>query len=299
MQPFLPWPGSKAKCSAQILSEFPVVFESYYEPFLGSGAVFFATNNNTGPKFAFNRVYLSDTNANLINCWRAVKRRPEHVKQMLLHCVTRNSLEFYEQMRTQLENPAVFLYVMRAAFSSMYRENQKKEFNVPWRKQDFLFAGKTMSHDTEQIDLCSRYMNVRDVDISVAHWEIAVQYAKAGDVVYFDPPYLPYTETGFVNYQSGGFNEDNHVFLRNIAKALGDKGVYVYLSNSDVPASRRIYGDPVKLISVVNAVKSTATTKGTRSEGLWKWGPPVPLRVKPPVIEDDIEDDFDADAEES
>ncbi len=275
MQPFCPWPGSKAKCSRAIIEEFPAEFGTYFEPFLGSGAIFFAMNfNGNNPSYRkFSRARLSDTNGKLINCFRAVMERPEHVKTMLGHCLERNSEEFYHAMRQQMDNPSVFLYVMRAAFSSMYRENLKGEFNVPWRKQDFFEHGKTISFDTEQLDRCSRYMLEKNVELSVAQWMDAIHDAGAGDLVYLDPPYLPFTETGFVNYVAGGFGEGEHVFLRTQARLLSEKGVFVALSNSDVPASRRIYGEPAKIISVANSVKSTATTKGTRQEGLWIWRP--------------------------
>jgi len=275
VEPFLPWPGSKAKCAHEIIAEFPDEFETYHEPFLGSGAIFFALNNTLTSKHhkTFERARLSDTNRNLINCWRAVMERPEHVKTMLLHCLARNTEDFYRHMRSQMENPSVFIYVMRAAFSSLYRENLKGEFNVPWRKQDFEKNGRPISFDVEQLDMCSRYMQLKKADILVADWMIASQAAKAGDLVYFDPPYLPYTETGFVNYVAGGFGEGDHVMLRTQARLLSERGVFVALSNSDVPASRRLYGEPHKLINVTNAVKSTATTKGIRSEGLWIWAP--------------------------
>lgn len=272
MDPFLPWPGSKAKCAKAIISEFPLQFRTYHEPFLGSGAIFFALNNLTSFR-TFTKARLSDTNSNLINCWSAVMERPEHVKSMLMHCLDRNSEEFYNRMREQMGNPSVFLYVMRAAFSSMYRENLQGKFNVPWRKQDFMTNGKRISFDVEHLDICSRYLHAKEADIFVADWMVACQDVRAGDLVYLDPPYLPYTETGFVNYTSSGFGEGDHVFLRTQARLLAEKGAFVALSNSDVPASRRIYGEPHKIINVANAVKSTATNKGTRSEGLWIWEP--------------------------
>jgi DNA adenine methylase len=275
VNPFLPWPGSKAKCSRPIIEEFPEAFNTYFEPFLGSGAIFFAMNDVPANKSrrSFKRARLSDTNKRLINCFRSVMERPEHVKTMLVHCLERNSEEFYLAMRSQMDNPSVFLYVMRAAFSSMYRENLKGEFNVPWRKQDFELHGRRISYDVEQLDACSRYMIEKNVELSVASWIDAIQDVKAGDAVYFDPPYLPYTETGFVNYVAGGFGEGEHVFLRTQARLLSEKGAFVALSNSDVPASRRIYGEPHKIISVANSVKANATDKGKRQEGLWIWRP--------------------------
>lgn len=275
MEPFLPWPGSKAKCSSHIIEVFPRSFGTYFEPFLGSGSIFFKMHDVPANKFArtFGRARLSDTNFNLINCFKAVMERPQHVKMMLGHCLDRNTEEFYRAMRSQMNNPSVFLYVMRAAFSSMYRENLSGQFNVPWRKQDFETNGKKISFDMEQLDACSWYMREKNVELSVAPWIDAIHDAKAGDVVYFDPPYLPYTETGFVNYVAGGFGEGEHVFLRTQSRLLSEKGVFVALSNSDVPASRRIYGDPTKVISVANSVKANATDKGTRAEGLWVWEP--------------------------
>lgn len=272
MDPFLPWPGSKAKCSRAIIEEFPMQFHTYHEPFLGSGAIFFALNNTIGYR-EFVEARLSDTNKNLINCWQAVMERTEHVKTMLSHCLERNSAEFYYSMRDQMGNPSVFLYVMRAAFSSMYRENMRGHFNVPWRKQDFETNGKRISFDVNHLDLCARYMRSKNVGLMVADWMDVSNTARAGDVVYFDPPYLPYTETGFVNYVAGGFGEGDHVFLRTQSRLLSERGVFVALSNADVPAARRIYGEPHKTITVANSVKSKATTKGTRAEGLWIWKP--------------------------
>lgn len=265
MDPFLPWPGSKAKCSAPIIAEFPKSFGTYYEPFLGSGAIFFALNTHC----QFERAELSDINRNLINCWSGVLNNTEHVKRMLEHCLARNSAEFYDAMRRQLSNPSVFLYVMRAAFSSMYRENLKGEFNVPWRKQDFEVKQKPISFNMERIDSCVRYMREKNVRLSVADWMDVCQLPKAGDAVYFDPPYIPYAKNGFTDYSAAGFSEGNHVFLRTQARLLAERGVYVALSNSLTENTVRIYGEPTKVISVTNSVKAKATTKGKRDEGLW------------------------------
>lgn len=269
MTPFLPWPGSKAKCAKEIIVHFPAKCGTYYEPFLGSGAIFFAMQHG----YDFDLARLSDSNKNLVNCWRAVKDKPDHVMLMLGHCLQRNSEEFYMSMREQMENPSVFIYVMRAGFSSMYRENLKGRFNVPWRKQDFIVKKRPISYDVEHLEDCSVYINARNVELLVADWMEAVQDAKEGDLVYFDPPYIPFAENGFTNYQAAGFSEGNHVFLRTQARLLYERGVFVALSNSLTPNSIRIYGEPFTTITVVNSVKSTARNKGAREEGLWVWRP--------------------------
>lgn len=274
MEPFLPWPGSKAKCAAEIVCEFPRSCGTYYEPFLGSGAVYFGMNGNLGfMKTEFQMARLSDINKNLINCWRAVRDNPEHVKKLLANHLAKNTEEFYNAMRSQMEMPSVFIYVMRAAFSSMYRENLKGQFNVPWRKQDFAVNNKPIAYDMGKLDMCAQYMERNGAYLYCEPWHDAVTSVDAGDLVYFDPPYLPYSEQGFAEYAAGGFGVGDHVMLSNTCRELQKKGAFVALSNSDTPDSRRLYGEPFKLINVSNAVKAKATTKGRRSEGLWIFKP--------------------------
>lgn len=269
MEPFLPWPGSKAKHTLVIISEFPEAFRDYYEPFLGSGSIFFGMNYLTSHR-TYRGAHLSDINPRLIRCWRAVKDKPETVKKLLENHLARNSEEYYYEARKYMDNPSTFLYVMRAAFSSMYRENQKGEFNVPYRKGDFA-SGRAIGTDMERISACSEYLRQKNARLSVANWITAVQDAGPGDVVYFDPPYLPYTEDGFVTYVAGGFSEGEHLFLAAECKKLAARGVFVALSGSAVPASFRLYGEPRRLITTANSVKANAQVKGTRQEGLWIW----------------------------
>lgn len=269
MSTFVPWVGNKSRCSREIISEFPVKFTNYFEPFLGSGAVFF---NLYDCGRIFEKAYLSDSNRNLINAFRAVRDEPDRVKKILLHCCEKNSEEFYYEMRNNMSSPAVFIYVMRAAFSSLYRENSKGQFNTPWRKQDFITMNRKISVSTEDIDVCSKYLNryaISSLSLSNCKWFGLMDMMCKGDVVYFDPPYCPYNDTGFINYQSDGFNESDHIYLNNMCKQLKTKGVHVYLSNSYTPATVRIYGEPKKIISMTDSVKSKATTKGKRQEALY------------------------------
>jgi len=274
MDPFLPWPGSKAKCAQEIVSEFPRTCKTYREPFLGSGAVYFALNGKLGfLKVDFEDAALSDVNEKLIGCWQAVRDKPEEVIALLERHLAKNSEEYYGQMRRCMWSPAAFIYVMRAAFSSMYRENLKGEFNVPWRKQDFEKNNRKIAYKTSQITECSRYMAKRPTGLTARDWIGAVGDTREGDLVYFDPPYLPYSETGFTDYSSSGFGAGDHVMLSNACKRLQARGATVVLSNSDTEASRRIYGPPTRVLSVANAVNAKATIKGKRAEGLWIYRP--------------------------
>lgn len=60
-QPFLRWAGGKRRLAARLMDYLPPEpYGTYWEPFLGSGAMFFAL----GPK----KARLADVNAELIQC---------------------------------------------------------------------------------------------------------------------------------------------------------------------------------------------------------------------------------------
>lgn len=267
MKPFLPWPGNKSKIKHKILAHFPKSINVYHEPFLGSGAVFFALEE-AGIEFKAAR--LSDTNKNLVNCWQYVQVDPQFVARNLTEMCAVDSEERYYKARQFMWMPAHFIYAMRAAFSSIYRENQSGEFNVPWRKSDFL-KGKRISADMTQLLQCGEYFHARDVKIICQAFQQALRDAGAGDMAYLDPPYLPYMSTGFVGYTKDGFGWEEHKQLHESIREAVARGVKVVLSNSATQASEEIFGPPTEIISTANMAKSTATTKGKRQEGIWVW----------------------------
>jgi DNA adenine methylase len=262
------WAGSKMRCKEEIINEFPIVFGDYYDPFMGGCAIGL---NLVCHKRIFKNLHLSDTNKHLVNCFRAIKNEPERVKKVLLNCLEKNSEEFYYAMRPNVHSPAVFIYLMRACFSSLYRENQSGEFNTPFRKQDFVVMKRKIGMETDSIDRCSDYLNKWNATIQCCDWEKGLTGVNGGDVVYLDPPYLPYSDTGFVAYQKGGFTADNHVYLNNIAKQLAKKGAHVFLSNSYTPMSRQIFGEPHKILNIGDSINANAVEKGKRLEGLWRY----------------------------
>jgi DNA adenine methylase len=268
MKPFLRWVGSKFRCHKEIINEFPITFQDYYEPFLGSGAIFF---NLFNCKRIFRKAYLSDINKHLINCFIAVKDEPERVKNVLLTYLARNSEEFYYAMRPNVGTPAGLIYLNRAGFSSLYRVNKDGEFNVPYRKLDFDVMKKPISMDTDSIERCSAYLNRWLGDIRCFGFEKALTSVKSGDLVYIDMPYVPYNSDGFTAYDKTGFGLKDHKWLHNCLLQCKKRGAHVFLSNSITDVSKMIYGEPYKVISVGDSVKSTAVVKGKRLEGLWKY----------------------------
>jgi DNA adenine methylase len=268
MKPPFGWVGSKYRCKDEIISEFPDSFVDYYEPFLGSGAIFFSLKDSGK---LFRSAYLSDINKNLIDCMRAITYEPDKVAKVLLECCKKNSEEFYYEMRKFVNKPGVFVYLMRACFSNLYRVNQKGEFNTPWRKGDFEVYKRKISLDVTCIKECSEYLNEWLVNINNLSFDAALTYVNVGDLVYCDPTYIPYSDNGFVAYDKKGFGMDQQKYLHNICKVMKDRGAHVFLSNSYTDKSVQIFGKPHKIIGVSDSVNSTAVDKGKRLEGLWKY----------------------------
>jgi len=79
-QPFLKWAGGKRWLTSTHFSLFPESFGRYYEPFLGSGAVFFSLR----PKNAT----LADINPELIDCYATVRDEWQKVQELLAEHLT-------------------------------------------------------------------------------------------------------------------------------------------------------------------------------------------------------------------
>lgn len=99
-------------------------------------------------------------------------------------------------------------------------------------------------------------------------FEQVVADVKAGDFVYFDPPYVPISETSsFTSYTDNGFSYDDQVRLRDCFKRLHEKGAYVMLSNSDSPIVEELYKDfNIYKIDVQRAAGAKASSRGIVKE---------------------------------
>src|SRR6266478_7972444 len=125
--PLLKWPGSKRMLIRFLLPKLPRQFNSYYEPFMGSGALFFALQ----PKWAF----LSDKNRELITTYKEVRKRPEAVIDTLR--TLKNSEDDYYEVRDSVpKNKAAraarFIYLSTLSFNGIHRVNLRGRFNVPY-----------------------------------------------------------------------------------------------------------------------------------------------------------------------
>ena len=258
VKPLLKWAGGKRRLLQTLFEVFPANFDltrnNFFEPFVGGGAVLFGLANHiSAAKMGSlskkqKSIIVSDTNEELINFYKVVRDSPGDLSNKIRDLAKKTDRDDFYSVRssspkTKVGRAARLLYLNRLCFNGLYRVNSKGEFNVPYGRYI-----NPKIYNPELIKACSEWL--KTVQISEATFNDAVTRAKKGDLVYFDPPYIPLSATAsFASYAKEGFCEKDQRELAKVIAALTKKGVYVVLSNSDTKLSRQIFGD-LNLFSV-------------------------------------------------
>lgn len=235
--PFIKWAGGKTKLLLQVIELVgDRLIDRYFEPFLGGGAVFFELSKRK----KFSCATIGDSNPELVNAYRVVR---DNVSE-LIDSLSRFSYDkqLYLEVRsqrvedlTQLERAARFIYLNRTCFNGLYRVNSKGEFNVPFGKYT-----NPVICDSENLTAVSKALS--GVEIVNSDFGSLAELAKLGDLVYFDPPYIPISNTSnFTGYTKNGFGINEHEKLARIFSELDGKGVRVVLSNSYCDETMRLF----------------------------------------------------------
>ncbi len=250
MKPFIKWAGGKRSLAEQISSILGPIPDgaTYFEPFLGGGAMLLYIQPHKAECF--------DINRELINLYNVVKEQPTLLLETLRedhfakHCPShyydvRNldrNLDEFAQM-TPVQRAARFLYLNKTCYNGLWRENGNGQNNVPLGR----YKNPCVIADDEVMAV-SRYFHDSDIKFHNIDYKSILEYAKAGDVVYFDPPYdIEESQNGFVAYARGGFFRDEQLQLKETCDNLVKRGVLVAVSNSNTEYIRTIYSEgPVR-----------------------------------------------------
>jgi DNA adenine methylase len=235
---FIKWPGGKASSLKQLLPYFPKKFNSYFEPFIGGGAVFFAVQPNKSE--------ICDINTKLIKTYRVVRDSAKELAELLDE---KNQLTgpaaFYDErekfnsQQSDLELAARFIYLNKNCFNGLYRENSKGKFNSPYGK-------RVVQRLYDPVQLQKDSWALRNTDIYCTSF--ANINPSEGDFVYLDPPYIPLNKISFTQYHKSGFGLSEQELLRQKFQEWSEAGVRVALSNSDAETTRELY-DGYRMIS--------------------------------------------------
>ncbi|HEU0143282.1 MAG TPA: Dam family site-specific DNA-(adenine-N6)-methyltransferase, partial [Nitrososphaera sp.] len=187
VQPFraqlLKWIGNKQRFAHEIVSYFPNKFNSYHEPFLGSGAVL----GTLAPE----RAIASDSFKPLIEIWQMLRNNPETLKrwysQRWRAIRNGNKIEEYERIKADYNahpNAADLLFLSRACYGGVVR----------FRHADGYMSTPCGAHNPISPESFARrvdewYQRTEGTTFIHQEYEASMNASKAHDLIYCDPPY--------------------------------------------------------------------------------------------------------------
>lgn len=266
VKPFFHWVGGKRELISRYPNIFPQKYNTYFEPFLGGGAVFY----HLQPEHAV----LSDINPDMIKTYNAVKNNVDKVIEVLKVLKARHSEEFYYAVRgidrtpdwvnaSDVDVAARFLFLNRTGFNGLYRINKSGFNNVPIGSS----LNKTIFSEKE-LRNASKFLQKHQFSTQ-SFIEIAA-LVKKGDFVYLDPPYAPLTPTAnFTSYAKEGFGWDEQKQVADLCREIDKKGGLFLASNSDTPDLRALYeGFNIYSVNISRRMNSKADKRGDVGEVL-------------------------------
>lgn len=257
-KPFVKWVGGKRQLLKQFKdldlyppNGFNPTKNTYFEPFVGGGAVFL----DLLPR----KAVLSDMNLELVTTYNIIKNDLDKLIKKLKEHQRKNNKTYFLKIRAQnlsrLSNVSIaarFVYLNRTCFNGLYRVNKSGGFNVPFGKYK-----NPLIVDEANLQKISKVLH--GVKIKHQDYKKTIANAKKGDFVYFDPPYAPLSPTSsFTSYTKDGFGEQQQIELRDTFYKLHKKGCFVMLSNSNSDFINKIYGELAKKDKKIKITKLRA-----------------------------------------
>lgn len=252
-RPFLKWVGGKRSILPDLIKRMPERYQTYREPFLGGGALFWAVQPG--------RAYLSDINFNLVLSYRAVRENVDGLIALLKGYQSRHDKEHYLAAREKLSTEkdatkiaAIFIYLNKTCFNGLYRVNRAGQFNVPMGS----YTDPNLFED-DVIRNASKLLQ----DVTINQHGFSQCPIAREDFFYLDPPY----HKVYAQYDSSGFAEKEHEALAQWCGEIHRAGALFMLSNSDTPFVRSLYRDfHIESVSASRSVSCKAHQRGKEDE---------------------------------
>ena len=267
-KPIVKWAGGKRQLIDKLLEHMPKEYNNYFEPFIGGGALLFELM----PKNAT----INDVNQELLAIYKCLENE-EWFKLMIedLEEHEKNHSENYYYEVREVDRGPEFgnlpiwkrasraIYLNKSCFNGLYRVNSNGYFNVPSGKKK-----KVQTYDKENIIKLHNYFMSGNVTILEGDFVKAVENAKPGDFVYFDPPYDPFDDKeSFTSYTKFDFTKEDQKRLADLFKELSDKDVYVMLSNHNTKYINELYdGFNVHVVNAKRMINADSKGRGNVEE---------------------------------
>ncbi|MFU0825900.1 DNA adenine methylase [Clostridium sp.] len=267
--PVLKWAGGKRQLLRDIIKHIPEKYSTYYEPFLGGGAVLFELQPN--------KAVVNDINGELINVYLMIR---DHVEELIEDLKKyKNEDEYFYKIReldrdknkyNQLSNvkkASRIIYLNKTCYNGLFRVNSQGQFNVPFGR----YKNPNIVNATI-LRAASNYFNKAKITFKCGDFEDAVKGARKGSFIYFDPPYDPVSDTSsFTGYDIGGFDKEEQIRLKKLCDKLNQRGVKFLLSNSATDFILDLYRDyNITIVKANRAINSQGNKRGKVDEVLVK-----------------------------
>ncbi len=270
-KPFVKWAGGKGQLLNELTKNLPE-FKNYHEPFVGGGALFFRLYSMG----KIRKAYLNDSNEELMNAYQVIKGDVDSLINELQSGNYQNTKEIYykiraEELKDKVKRVARFIYLNKTAYNGLYRVNKKGKFNVPFGG----YVNPTIC-DEKNLKLVSQAL--QKVELVSEDFSMVLKHAQKVDLVYFDPPYFPLSETSnFTSYTSEGFTKEDQDRLYEVYKHLDSGGRFVMLSNSYHPYTKKLYQEfDLEIVFAGRAISCKADGRGKIRELIIRnWKPIV------------------------
>ena len=232
-KPFVKWAGGKRQLIPILNQNLPESFGTYYEPFLGGGALLFHILTDKNDQ----KCSISDLNSDLVLAYTTIRDRIDTLITSLKNHeknYQKDSESYYYSIResnprSEIEKTSRLIFLNRTCFNGLYRVNSKGKFNVPLGK----YSNPNIVNE-ENIRAVSHILQSSRTAIKCRDFEAVLRDAKKGDLIYFDPPYQPVSATSnFTSYTTKDFTYDDLTRLAELCLKLDSRGCNVLLSNSD------------------------------------------------------------------
>jgi len=258
--PVVKWAGGKRQIIHELMQRVPENFETYYEPFVGGGALLF--------ELLPDKAVIGDKNYELINAYLVIRDRVEElIEDLKKH---ENSKDYYKRIRSinpeeldAVARASRFLYLNKTCYNGLWRVNSKGEFNVPFGNYK-----NPKICDEENLRAVSQYLRKAEIQIIHGDYKEVLKKANKGDFVYLDPPYAPVSKTAnFTKYLKDDFTLEDQIELAQVFKKLDEIGCYVMLSNSNTDFIKELYRNfVVEIISSNRMINCKANKRRNHTE---------------------------------
>ncbi len=265
--PVVKWVGGKRQLLPEITKYIPKDIDTYFEPFIGGGAVLFSIQPS--------KAVINDVNSELINLYEVIKN---NVDELILDLKNhKNEAEHFYRIRkmdrdkdnysnlTSVERASRIHYLNKTCYNGLFRVNRAGEFNAPfgrYKNPDIINESKLRA--------VSRYFNHNKIVFKCEDFESALKSIGENSFVYFDPPYDPVSDSAsFTGYARAGFDKAEQQRLKNLCDQLNQKGIKFLLSNSSTSFILDLYKSyNIEIVRARRAINSRGDKRGEVDEVL-------------------------------